>query len=494
MKTVLWLFFCVLAGLYIAGPIADPDLWWHIVAGRWIITNSEIPYRDYWNMFGISMPWRAYSWSNEILFAFIDQQWGIEGLLALQCLFALLISLTFAYVFGKLSNDNFFGGLLGFYSTIATFNHFSLRPQSLTWIFFAWLIYVADQIKREGINSKRLLCLSIIIILWANTHLTTLLGIGSVLLWIYDSKKVKEQGVKYIWHVALVLVGSLFITPYLGGEIFALFSHASHPFAYSSISEFQPAQINSYSTVFLIILLAVFLLFLHKVPKIIPLSQLVLLVGFTIAALAVIKFLPLAIIIISALLASIWRVHGDKKSASLGELGISFSKLKKLYFSTLEGQGLAVLLLAAIFIQVVRIQKNPISLDQTPKEALDYIMDHKLSGPILNLFGDGGYVMYRFSDESGNPSLLVPIDGRTNVNSPEIMRMHSAALRGQLNWKEYLDAVKPNTILWRVESPLTALLLESPDWCLVHKDGSQEKGHVVFSKKIDSSQRCPITS
>ena len=72
MRIVLWLSALIAVGLYIAGPLVDPDLWWHITAGRWMIAHGEVPTVDYWNMFGVGKPWRAYSWSVEVIFAAVE--------------------------------------------------------------------------------------------------------------------------------------------------------------------------------------------------------------------------------------------------------------------------------------------------------------------------------------------------------------------------------------------------------------------------------------
>jgi len=227
--------------------------------------------------------------------------------------------------------------------------------------------------------------------------------------------------------------------------------------------------------------LAIVCLFIHERPKAMPLSRILAICLVTLMGMAVVKFLPLAVIVLSAALASFWLEFG-KDSKKLGRLGEALTALKKLYEDTLVGHGLAVFLIAALFIQIVRIDSHRTSAQQTPKEAVDYIINNNLPGPILNIFGDGGYLMYRYSDELGEPKLLVPIDGRTNVNDREVMRKHEKAIAGKLGWREYIEAVNPNVILWRTEGPLTAILLEKPEWKLVHQDGTDDSGHVVFVK------------
>src|SRR4051812_11972123 len=112
MSKILWFSFLLCIATYITGPIIDPDLWWHITAGRWILAHATVPNQDYWTMFGVGTPWRAYSWSNEIVYALADRIGGVHGLLVVKYILALSIVFTFAVSFQRLSKDWFVGALL----------------------------------------------------------------------------------------------------------------------------------------------------------------------------------------------------------------------------------------------------------------------------------------------------------------------------------------------------------------------------------------------
>ncbi len=188
MKRILWFSIVLAAGLYIVGPIVDPDLWWHITAGKWMLAHASVPRVDYWNLYAVGTPWRAYSWSNELLFALVDKHLGIHGLLSLKVLFAVLLSFSLFYCFGKIANDWFFGALLGGFATAACYNHFTLRPQTLVWTYYVWLLYLLISIEAGGLNKRNGLLLFGLFSVWANTHVTTILGITAVILWLADSK------------------------------------------------------------------------------------------------------------------------------------------------------------------------------------------------------------------------------------------------------------------------------------------------------------------
>jgi hypothetical protein len=98
--------------------------------------------------------------------------------------------------------------------------------------------------------------------------------------------------------------------------------------------------------------------------------------------------------------------------------------------------------------------------------------------------------MYRFSDpNSGEPIHKVPIDGRTNVNPPEVWEVYEASFRGKVNWADYIRKVNPQTILWYYGSPLTAILDLSPDWCRVYASGKADESFVLFIRRDEFDRR-----
>ena len=115
-------------------------------SGVGLSAHSAVPVVDHWNMFAAGKPWVAYSWSNELIIGLADRAFGIKGLLVLQAIIAVLLSISLAVGFSLLSRDWFFGLLLGAFTTLSCISHFSLRPQTLTWIYYVAALVLADRI------------------------------------------------------------------------------------------------------------------------------------------------------------------------------------------------------------------------------------------------------------------------------------------------------------------------------------------------------------
>src|SRR5512134_588720 len=68
-------------------PIVDPDVWWHLRTGQWIIEHGAVPRADVFSTFGTGKPWIAYSWLFEVIvYHFADPNPGrVEDRVSNRC-------------------------------------------------------------------------------------------------------------------------------------------------------------------------------------------------------------------------------------------------------------------------------------------------------------------------------------------------------------------------------------------------------------------------
>ncbi len=471
MRIIVWITLVLAVAAYICGPLDDPDLWWHITIGRWIWAHGAVPHVDYWTHFGQGQPWRAYSWSIEVIFALVERSFGLGGLMILKIAMTAMLALSAQYVFVKISRSLGFGSLLAVLYTVSCFNHITLRPQTFIWMLFIWVLYWAERISVSGVSRPRLLALGALMCLWANIHISAVLGLSLIFFWILKPGRLRDA----LSATVAGFAGTIF-TPYFGGEWLTFFSTSSHPFSFSAISEFQPATILQYSTAFPLILVVTLVSSLVARAPSPPIPRWFLSGAFLIGGLAILKFEPFAMVILSGLCASIWADTADKKSLALFE---GVERLIAL-IERIPREGLSFVFLSLAVVYLRGPLNNPLNDDVTPVSALDFIEKHDLPFPLLNPFGQGGYVMYRFSNPSGEVAHLPSIDGRTNLISADLWKMHGETLQGVYGWEKYIEAVQPKTILWKTESPLTSILRNNSQWCHVFLAGDYKQGFAIF--------------
>jgi hypothetical protein len=476
MKTLLWIFAVSILALYVTTPILDPDLWWHIAIGRWIIANHEVPIVEQWNYFGLGKPFTAYSWLFEICVALIYDSTGILGLFVTKIVLALILAFTLCLLMSRLAGDYFIGLLLGSLSFISCYNHFTLRPQSITWVLFAILLLVVNKAFEKDRIFPEAISVFFILMLWANLHITAIFGLIVILFWYINEKNFGNA-------LLLLLAGFIgtLCTPYLGTEWLILFGKSSHPFIHGNIAEFQPATILQYSTGFL--LFGVFFAFIlfHFAPRTLIHLRAVAAAIFCIAGIAVVKFLPLAAILVYALVADMWG-RGQQKGILFGNFHEALGRLKNLIFR-LPKEGLGFILVCLLIVQIYQIKDHHISYSIVPVTAVDFMAEKNLPEPWLSTFGYGGYLMAHYSRGRANPEKYVFIDGRTNVTPPEFFKIHNEANAGLENWQQLIKTTQPGSILWRGNNPFVTLLLESGEWCVVFEDVQSQLKHTVLVKR-----------
>ena len=76
------------AGILLFGLLAmtarnalDPDLWWHLRTGQWIVETGHIPHADPFSFTRVGSPWVAHEWLSELIFYELWKFAGAAGLL-----------------------------------------------------------------------------------------------------------------------------------------------------------------------------------------------------------------------------------------------------------------------------------------------------------------------------------------------------------------------------------------------------------------------------
>ncbi|MBL7663132.1 hypothetical protein JNK13_10320, partial [bacterium] len=98
-------------------------------------------------------------------------------------------------------------------------------------------------------------------------------------------------------------------------------------------------------------------------------------------------------------------------------------------------------------------------------------------------FNEGGYLMYRYMDAQARPRRLVSIDGRTNVGDQSVLKAFQSAWAGNYRWREYINLINPQTIIWPTRYPLTSILFAGQEWCRVYHDEDRDQGFSVFVRR-----------
>jgi len=165
----------IIFSIRLASENFDPDVWWHLRTGEWIVKNLEVPTTD---MFSImrGTNWIAYSWLYEILIYAIHSLLGLTGFVVFGISMSVLtISLLYSLlrtISGRIAISVALTGA-GAVAMGATLYIRSFRFSILFLILELYLLHRA----RTSSNFRHLLLLPLLFFVWANVHIQFVFGL-----------------------------------------------------------------------------------------------------------------------------------------------------------------------------------------------------------------------------------------------------------------------------------------------------------------------------
>src|ERR1700676_910850 len=364
----------------------DPDLWWHLRVGENILATHHLPTSDPYSFTVSGAPWMAYEWLGETFFAAVARLGGVTALdlLLIALSSAIVIGL---YIFATLRSGN---SKAAFVATIMLFpianGSFTLRPQMLGYLFLILTLIVLEAARRKVFWPLWLL--PPVFVLWVNTHGSFIVGVGVIFFyWGCGLKNFRLGGIHgEAWQPAerlrlemvfLLCLAVLPLTPY-GTRLAAYpFDMAfSQPMNVSSIAEWQPMPFNfPGGKIFLGFVLAFFFIQMG-LPFLWRLEEVVLYVSGTVLAALHVRFVLLFVPFCVPILAAI------------------FARWVPGYQRAKDKYVLNALLMTAVAIGFVhyfpsREKLNTRVEERFPVQALEYMRQHSVQGPMLNTYGFG---------------------------------------------------------------------------------------------------------
>ena len=149
------------------GFLSDPDIYWHITTGKWMLTERAFPREDIFSHTVHGRPWVNMEWLAQVILSWTYDWLGWRGLVLL-C--GLVIALTFTLLYELLARELRATVALGAAAVSFLFAslHFPARPHLLTLpIIVVWTAFLARASEEDRRPSLWLLPL---MVLWANLH------------------------------------------------------------------------------------------------------------------------------------------------------------------------------------------------------------------------------------------------------------------------------------------------------------------------------------
>ncbi|MBA3066613.1 hypothetical protein FP828_09010 [bacterium] len=335
-----------------------------------------------------------YRWLFEYSFFKIHETFGNQGLIILQNAVYMLLFLTIFYFINSMTG-NF--GISIFYAVFPVLSYMlfcgELRPQLVSLFLFSLVFVIFKQVSAKRLNKKLLFFIPLVIAVWANIHVTFLIG----LLLIFFEAFTHPEDKKFA--LLLVLSGAAsFLTPHGYMAYLPVFDYLKSRPIYGTISELQPLIKSFPMFVIFVLVTALNLVTISKtgISDKESLPEFFLVIIFFFKTIFCMKFLIYYVLVSSFIAGSSGRKNFEKKSYSV-----------ILFF------------LCVVALGLIAGPASPVRKSYLDSESLTDIFDfHEKSGVKGVIYTPdvavNNYVSYRFY-----PDIIPLVNGLTNAHSDE---------------------------------------------------------------------------
>lgn len=473
----------------------DPDLWWHLRTGQWIVETGHIPHSDPFSFTKAGQPWVSHEWLSEVIFY---ELWKYAGATALIVFSAIVTTAGFMLLYLRCllhRRQAYWAAAATALGALASAASWGVRPQMFTFMLASlllWLIETGEQ------RPNRLFWIPPLFLLWLNLHagfalgpaLLFACGIGLLLETAIGSTPWRQTR-PILVRISLLLLACLALVPLnpSGAQLYRYpFDTLRSAGMRSFIGEwFSPDFHQSLYRPLLLVCLLLLIAFAWSPSR--PRGRVLvpLLLTFF-AALDAVRHIPIFILLAMPVLAAALPVQSASPPFSQKRSGSR--RFQPLF------QVAVVVLMAAFamakWITLARDQ-NASEADHFPQKAADFLRlhgrDQLQTTPAQPLkvfvyYDWGGYAIWRLY-----PEARVFVDGRADLYGPDLhrddlLRQFKTAVQLRNGWRQVLDRWQVDAVLLPPSCALAQALALDRGW----HSPFQDSGAVIFIRSLSTTK------
>jgi hypothetical protein len=435
-------------------PVCDPDLWWHLQVGRWVVEHRAVPATDPFSAYGEGRTWLAYSWLFEVLLFGLYSAFGLTGVVSYRAAMSVAITAALHRLILRKRPPELLGAGLTAVCLLPLAMLFSERPWLFTILFGTISLTVVLNL-RDGRKSWSYWLLPVMFAVWANVHIQfvyglALLGLACVAPAIDRRFHTGDDGTiaglgSPAWRrvAALTIACTLatLVNPY-GARLYAvILEYATQPGPYQFVNELKALDFREPSDWAMLGLAGAATFALGRRRRL-GSFEVLLLCGS-----ACLSFRSRR---------DLWLV--DVAAASILSAG-PFKSAAPVDNNATTGHRLSFASAMLALIAALAVARNlwPSRLQETaetvfPARAARFVAEQGYEGPLFNDFNWGGYLIFAL------PNLPVAVDGRTNLHGDERLLRIGGVWAGAAGWRDDPDLSAARVVIANTQQPLATLL------------------------------------
>ena len=441
--------------------VTDPDIWWHLRTGQWMVDHHTWPRTDPFSYWAAGHSWAAYSWIFELLMLALYRQWGLPAIVFYTAAMALLIAWALLRLLRRYLRPVQSAGLtaLGMY---LLYPMIWPRPGMLTIVFF---IFQLGFVLRAWLDhdTSHGWWLPVLYVIWANFHIQFVYGLFILAVAALEPFIRKLLGATVEtrdWSTSrslgkwfgICLLATL-INPYFVSIYAVVWEYAHQTKAFQYIIELQALdfrRVKDYVELFLALATA-FVLGWKREAR------------------------PLLVILAIAATIAAFRAERDAwflVAVSLAVIACSLSRKTQSVGLPQQYKALVTAAVSLILVAGGIFGRGPSTSDLAsemadafPVRACQFLEAGHYTGHVFNVLDWGGYLIWRL------PQMQVAIDGRTNLYGDQYLSLMEDSWDGKPVWAFNKELENAKVILAPSALPLTSILENLPKYQVVYDDG-----------------------
>jgi hypothetical protein len=442
----------VLVGLQ---PVTDPDIWWHLRTGQWIVEHHAVPTVDPFSTYGQGKPWVVYSWLFDVAVYALHRVGGLRGIAVYGFAACLAIMVSLHRLLGLVEPRPARAAALTALGFAAMLPILSPRSYLVSILAFILVLHAVVRARRDG-RARALLWLPLLFALWANVHIQFVYGLAVLALatlqsalerW-WDGGEPGTPSLRTWLLVDVACVLATLVTPYHVRLYVVLREVAAQTGVYYFNLEMRAIQFReTWDWIALgLVLGAAFTVGRRSPPRFVALlSAAGVFVSFRSG-----RDVWFVVVCATLLIAMAGRPLTWPPPIGRGTRWRALTAVVLAFSLLLARQSAAGL--------EARVRR------EFPADAAQAVEQGHYTGPLYNHFNWGGYLLWRL------PHLLVSMDGRSHVHGDARIVQSMRTWAGVGDWRADPELGAAGVVIAGSATPLATLLRHDGRFREVHDD------------------------
>lgn len=442
--------------------LSDPDIWWHMRTGEWILQHSAVPHTDPFSASTLGRSWVDYSWIFDVGSYWVISHFDLTSILWFQAIIRVLLAVVLFSLLRGLTASFWKAVALTGLAMLAMLWVLQPRPGAISVLFFVIELHILVSARKD---TRLLWILPALFVLWANVHIefvTGLFVLGVLCLepaldWLLGTTPERKTSLDLfqpkLWTVFAASSIGVLVNPYGYKLIGNVLQYARDSKIYDIISEFHAMYFRTANDWAVLVLVMMGCFAFGRVRPFRPVWALLLAwsawMGFR--SVREVWLVAILSVLVIAVLGQEQSAEPAKKLGLALRVGVPVSVVLTL----LVGASLWPFSSGLLFRQVAK---------KFPVGATAYIRENHLHGPLLNELSWGGFLIYAV------PEVPVAIDGRTNVHSQDEIIDSLRLWSGAAGWQDNPELESANLVLSDRSWSLALLLRSDPRFRVAYQD------------------------